>query len=102
MIYKIVKNAFVNAGLTTGYVVGIASFLTYMPQLLGGDKMERGVFIPVIMLLILIVSVAITGFLVFGKPILWYLDGKKKESLFLLGYTLGFLILIIVFLISIF
>lgn len=61
--------------------------------------------IPVTLLLLFVFSAAITGFLIFGKPAQMYVDGKKKEALSLLFYTLGiffvitfiFLILIILF-----
>ncbi len=51
------------------------------------------------MLLLFVTSAAITGFLVFGKPAMLYIDGKKKEAISLLGYTIGmlFLITLIVF-----
>jgi len=49
------------------------------------------------MLLLLVISVAITGFAVFGKSIMWYLDGKKKEAPSLLFLTIGFFALILFF-----
>lgn len=52
-------------------------------------------------LLVFVISAAVMGLLIFGKPILLYLDNFKKEAVSLLFYTLSFLILIaaIVFLI---
>jgi len=44
-------------------------------------------------LLLFVVSAAITGLLVFGRPIYFYLNGLKSESIKLLFYTLGWLIL---------
>jgi len=32
------------------------------------------------MLLLLVISVAMMGVLIFGKPTLWYLEGKKERS----------------------
>ena len=98
---EIVKYALLSAGLTTSYILGIASFLFYAPQLFGKDEGTETVLVPVVMLLLLVISAAITGFLVFGRPIMMYLDGKKKESVSLLFYTLSFLALITIFLISI-
>jgi hypothetical protein len=46
------------------------------------------------MLLLFVTSAAITGFLVFGKPVMLYIDGKKREAVSLLGYTIGILFLI--------
>jgi len=48
-----------------------------------------------LMLLVLVFSAALTGILIFGRPAIWYLDGKKSEALFLLFYTLGALLIII-------
>lgn len=56
-------------------------------------------FIPIFMLMLFVFSAALTGTLFFGKPIMWYIDGKKKEALSLLAYTFGafFIIGILVF-----
>jgi len=52
----------------------------------------QSVLSAVAFLLLFVVSAAITGYLVFGQPILYYLDGQKKEALGLLGYTVFWLI----------
>lgn len=80
--------ALTNAGATTLYVLAIASFLFYGETLLGADELPDTVLAPVLMLLLLVISAAITGFAVFGKPVIWYLDGKKQDALRLLGMTL--------------
>ena len=94
MSKNIFKNAFINAGLTTIYVGGVALCLSYTSQIFGQGQNEETVLIPIVMLLLFVTSAAITGFLVFGRPILWYLDGRKKEALSLLAYTIGFLAII--------
>lgn len=48
---------------------------------------------PLAMLLLFIVSAAITGSLVFGWPIYLFLNGMKKEAVTLALYTIGFLFL---------
>lgn len=48
---------------------------------------------PLAFLLVFILSAAIVGLLVFGRPILLYLDGSKKEAVKLLFYTLFWLFL---------
>ena len=82
---SIVKNAFVNAVATATYVVLVASFLFYAPKAFGGSDT---VLIPISMLLLFVFSAAFTGVLIFGRPLAWYLDGKKKEALSLLASTL--------------
>lgn len=48
---------------------------------------------PLAMLLLFTVSAAITGSLVFGRPIYLFLNGMKKEAVTLALYTIGFLFL---------
>lgn len=48
---------------------------------------------PLAMLLLFTVSAAITGSLVFGKPVYLFLIGFKTESVKLALYTIGFLFL---------
>lgn len=85
---KIIKNAVLNACLTTAYIVLISSFLFYIPKALDFNKTEDTLFAPVLMLSLLVFSASAAGFLIFGRPILWYLDGNKKEAVSLFGYTL--------------
>ena len=42
-------------------------------------------------MLLFSLSAAVMGSLVFGRPVLWYLDGKKKEAIALALYTIFFL-----------
>lgn len=71
------------------YVTGVAWFMTNASRLFG-DKPDN-IRMPIAMLLLLVLSAATTGSLVFGYPVWQYLDGKKKEALKSLGWTLGFL-----------
>jgi cytochrome c oxidase assembly factor CtaG len=89
----IIKTAGVNAGLTALYVFAISSFLFYIPKIFDTTKPDT-VFAPIIMLSLLVFSASLVGALIFGRPILWYLDGKKKEAVSLLFYTLGFFFII--------
>ncbi len=84
----IVKQAAYNALATTAYVTFIGAFLSYVPRFFGKHDTA---LIPVVMLLLLVCSAGLTGSLVFGQPILWYIDGKKKEAFHLLRATLGIL-----------
>ncbi|PIN87995.1 hypothetical protein COV12_00855 [Candidatus Woesearchaeota archaeon CG10_big_fil_rev_8_21_14_0_10_32_24] len=88
---KIIKRAFIDAIGTTAYIILVVSFIFSLQVL---APKEDIVIIPIAMLLLFVTSAAITGFLVFGKPVMLYIDGKKKEAVSLLGYTLGILFLI--------
>lgn len=72
---------------TSLYVIFIASFIYFMGQSFPGPN--NTVLIPIAMLLLFVFSAAFTGILVFGRPVMFYLDGKKKEAMSLLLYTLG-------------
>ena len=45
-------------------------------------------------LMLFVLSAAIVGSLVLGRPIIYYLDGKKKESITLLIYIIAILFLL--------
>ena len=90
---KIIKTALLNAVATTIYIIGVVTLMSYASSSgINGPELLAGV----VMLLLFVISAAVTSLLVFGRPVLWYLDGKKKEALSLLGYTLGFLFIIAV------
>src|SRR3989338_7979866 len=102
MTPNIFKNALANAVLTGLYIVLIASFLSSIQKIFGSEE-PKTVMVPIVMLSLLVFSVATVGTLIFGRPILWYLDGIKKEAVKLLAYTLGiFLVLIIVGLVALY
>ncbi len=54
---------------------------------------------PVAVLMMFVLSAAVTGGLVLGRPVLMYMDGKKQEALQFFGFTVMwlFVLTIIVF-----
>lgn len=86
-----IKRALIDSLGTVIYVILVVSFIFSLQNF---PTLQNTIFIPISMLLLFVCSAAITGFLVFGKPIMLYIDGKKKEAVSLLGYTLGILVLI--------
>ncbi|MFA6917864.1 MAG: hypothetical protein WC285_03455 [Candidatus Gracilibacteria bacterium] len=96
----ILKSAIINSTATALYIILVASFLFHVEDV----KLEEpSVLIPIFMLMLFVFSAALTGTLILGKPILLYLEGKKKESVSLLAYTLGifFLTILLVFAVSV-
>jgi hypothetical protein len=95
----IIKYACINALLTTLYIVCVAVFFFYVPKHFSFPEKPDTVFAPIMMLMLFVFSAAITASLVLGRPILWYLDGKKKEAVSLLIHTLFafFTLLILMF-----
>ena len=88
---KIMQNAFINSIGTVAYIALVASFMFFTRDIL---PKEDTIFVIVSILLLFVCSAAITGFLVFGKPIMLYIDGKKKEAVKLLSYTIFIILLI--------
>jgi hypothetical protein len=83
------------------YVTLVAVFMLNAEKIFG-DK--PGVLGMVTFLILFVLSAAVSGVLILGKPILLYLEGKKKEALELFGFTLGwlfFLMLILLFLLAV-
>lgn len=85
---QIQKNALLHALATSLYIILIGAFMFYGSQI----KLGRAnlVLVPISLLLLFVFSAALTGFLIFGKPAQMYIDGKKKEALSLISYTLVF------------
>ncbi|MFA5358559.1 MAG: hypothetical protein WC310_01900 [Patescibacteria group bacterium] len=73
------------------YVAAVSLIMQNGERLFGTGK---NYLAPVAFLLIFVLSAAITGFLVFGRPIMMYLDNKKVQAIQLLGYTLAWLFVI--------
>ncbi|MFH1327050.1 MAG: hypothetical protein ABIH59_02905 [archaeon] len=88
---KIIKRALIDAFGTALYIILVA---TLMFSLQGFAPKEDTIIVMSTILLLFVCSAAITGFLVFGKPVMLYIDGKKREAVSLLGYTLGILVLL--------
>ncbi|MDD3101535.1 MAG: hypothetical protein PHE59_00070 [Patescibacteria group bacterium] len=73
------------------YVIGISFILR------NGDKIFSKMdnfLAPVAFLLLFVLSAAITGMLVLGKPLLLYSENRKSEAIKMFFYTIGWLFLI--------
>jgi hypothetical protein len=82
----IVKRSVINALATAVYVTAVGLFMFNANTIFGK---EDKFLTPVVALLMLVLSASVTGSLVFGQPVMWYLDGRKKQAMQLLGATLG-------------
>ena len=86
---KIIKNALTNSVLVVAYILIIATFMNNAENMFGPANEFMAA---ITMLSLLVFSVALMGVLVFGRPVMWYLDGAKKEAVKLLLCTLGFIL----------
>jgi hypothetical protein len=90
---KILKRAAVNALFTWAYVAAVGLFASNASMIFGPKDTA---LTPVAVLMLLVFSAALVGILVFGQPAMWYVDGKKKAALTLLGYTMASLLVLLV------
>lgn len=88
---RILRRAFLNALGTAAYIVLVVLFIGSLQRF---SSEPDTLIIPMAMLLLFVCSAAITGFLVLGKPLMLYIDGKKKDAISLLIHTLGILVVI--------
>jgi len=91
---KITKHSLINASATALYIIIVSTFIYSLSNFAPDEK--KTILIPIAMLMLLVFSVALVGTLIFGKPILWFLEGKKKEALKLLVYTLAILLILVI------
>lgn len=84
---KIVKQSLLFSSLVVLYIALVATIMSRAEQIVGqGDKT---VLAPIIFLLLLVVSVATMGILIFGKPIMLYMDGKKRDAVVMMICTVS-------------
>jgi hypothetical protein len=83
---KIWRRAIINSVATAVYVTAVAGFMYFGTLIKLGRT--NSILAPIALLLLFVFSASLTGFLIFGKPAQLYVDGKKKEALSLLTYTL--------------
>lgn len=79
------KNPFANAFAASAYIILIVGVMTFATQPLR-DKPDT-FFAPVIVLFVLTLSVAVMAFLFFYQPLLFFIEGKKKEAVYLFVKT---------------
>ena len=92
----IIKYALANSLWTVLYVILIGVLFSNAQAIFGDVK---SALIPIAMLLLFVFSALLCGSLILGRPILWYLDGRKNEALKLFSYTVVslFVVLVLIF-----
>jgi len=83
------KKMWLYAGLnslgTFAYVLLVAWFMSNAENIFG--KKVGEMYSGAMILLLLIISVLVTGLLVLGRPILMFINGRRRESIYLLAAT---------------
>lgn len=83
------KKGVVNALAAFAYVVTIASFMALLQNQNSPDSPEIKLLAPIGFLMLFVLSAAVMGTLIFGAPLMLYIDGKKKEAVQVFIWTLG-------------
>lgn len=92
MLHKnILKQSLTFSALAVLYIVLITAFMRNASHLFESD--QKSVIGPIVFLLMFVISAAVMGLLIFGKPIMLYMDGKKRESIELVACTTACLIM---------
>lgn len=81
------KHGLLFSSLAVAYIAGITALMHGMERWVGGR--EDSVLAPIAFLMLFVVSAATMGMLVFGKPVMLYMDGKKREAVLMAVYTTG-------------
>ena len=71
------------------YIAIVTGVMTFAQKLFGAK--QHDIIGPVVFLTLIVVSVAVSGALIFGRSVFLYLDGKKKQSVEVFCYTIGWL-----------
>jgi len=86
---NLIKLAFLAALGEWVYIFLVAFFMLNAEKWFGNMPGIAGV---ASLLLVFVISAAISGFLILGKPILMYFEGKKKDATMLFFITVGWLL----------
>lgn len=91
---KIVKYALAQAVAALVYIGLVAVFLTNLEQGFGSLG-ERTWVAPFVMLTLFVLSAGVMAVTVFGRALMWYLDGQRREAVNLVVATLGWLAIVV-------
>lgn len=89
-----IVQSLIHAVLAVIYISLVALIMSNGERIFGGGP--DTIWIPIALLTLFVLSAAIMGVLILGRPILMYVDGHKTAALKFFGYTLGWLALILV------
>lgn len=86
----ICKKSFVNSFAVAVYISVVALFMNNAEKIFG--KMDT-IISAMAFLLLFSLSALVVGWLLAGKPIFLYIDGKKKEAVYTIMASAGWLLL---------
>lgn len=86
---ELIRSAAYHSFGVVAYITLVALFMSYVEKVLGNTK--DTIFAPIAFLMLFVTSAAITGYLVVGRPIMLFLEGKKQEAVKQFGYNIAFM-----------
>lgn len=89
----IISTALLHAIAAAAYIALVVFVVNNGNAWFGNDKPP---FTGIAMLMLFVLSVAVMFSLAFLRPVLWYLDGKKKEALQFFSWTFIFFFILTV------
>jgi hypothetical protein len=95
---KLILRSFINALGTIAYVSAVSTVMSRLEKVFNQNDT---VLAPIAFLTLFVLSAAVAGGLVLGKPILMYLDNQKKEAVRLFVCTIGWLALAVAVLMTV-
>jgi len=90
----ITKYALFNSIAAAAYIALVAFIMSNIERIVPpniDDSSPRSILPAITFLTLFVISAAVMALTIFGRPIIWYLDGKKTEAVKLALYTVGFL-----------
>ncbi len=82
------------------HALGVALYVTLLSWFMMNAENWFGEMVsflaPALMLMLFVLSAAITSFLVFGRPVILYMNNKKQEALKLLAFIIGWMVIIVI------
>ncbi|MEK9172950.1 MAG: hypothetical protein AAB594_00050 [Patescibacteria group bacterium] len=88
------KHAAINSLAATAYIALVATVMSNIKRFIGPNEGDGNVLSLIAFLTLFVISAATMGIIIFGRPIMWYLNGEKSEAVKLTLYTVGFMIII--------
>lgn len=95
---KLVSQSFFFALGEGVYIFLVALLMRSAADLVPKDPSVLG---PVLFLMLFVFSAAVSGALILGKPVLLYMEGKRREALEFFGFTMGWLFVFMIVVLAI-
>jgi hypothetical protein len=80
------NNPFYNAGMALAYIIFVVMTINFGSRW-ATEQAEANLLLPIGMLSLFVLSASVMGYIFLSKPIIMFLDGKRKEAINLFVQT---------------